>query len=452
MNDDRAELAAAAAVNNNATMARKATNAVASTDSVQQLVVLLGQSVGRGAFGCVYECTVSLPVDDDATDAVDQRLVLKKFGASSRDQFNRERQFYERLASVASARVGNAVDESLLATIRVGFPKLYASSDGGRPTYALLFANAGVNLHAYCSSAAAPPSLTTRARLLRDVVKALRVVHAVGYAHGDVKPKNVLVSCGGGGDDAMPSAKLCDFGLCERLPTTYRPSPRRCGTLAYMSVDAHVGAKSSARSDVESFAWCAYETLLAARYLPWRRDAAWLPPHFDAIVSSAVGGERRSGGGNKYDRALDAKLAFIGLSSAERSRQMTDNAESIDVAADRTLIIPPSAVVANLLELCVDRSVARFGLVGPEMNYGRAPAYDEIEAALSALADNADSAVDDAVPTSDDVVVRTNVLRGVDVAERSSTLERQATSTDCNQRIVDRCNVSSIVDMSTLPL
>ena len=96
-----------------------------------------------------------------------------------------------------------------------------------------------------------------------EVARALADTHAVGLAHLDLKPENVLVSREG-------QVKLTDFdlarsaespeGLNLSLAFTQAAAPAG-GTLAYMSPEQRAGKALDARSDVYTFGVCLFEAL-----------------------------------------------------------------------------------------------------------------------------------------------------------------------------------------------
>jgi serine/threonine protein kinase len=53
------------------------------------------------------------------------------------------------------------------------------------------------------------------AEMLRQIISALKILHKIGYSHGDLKPSNICVR-----QDSKGRLKftLIDFGICQKLP------------------------------------------------------------------------------------------------------------------------------------------------------------------------------------------------------------------------------------------
>src|SRR2546421_11420161 len=67
-------------------------------------------------------------------------------------------------------------------------------------------------------------------RVLRTVSDALNHVHWIGILHGDLKPQNIMLGPGRGGD-----VKLLDFGVAHEMAQLVAANGYHPGTVAYMS-------------------------------------------------------------------------------------------------------------------------------------------------------------------------------------------------------------------------
>lgn len=83
--------------------------------------------------------------------------------------------------------------------------------------------------------------------LMRDVLDAIVVAHAVNVVHRDLKPSNVLV-------DATGRARVLDFGIAARIPDRSGSGPvaPSGGTVGYLSPEAANGEAPSASMDIFS--------------------------------------------------------------------------------------------------------------------------------------------------------------------------------------------------------
>ena len=104
-----------------------------------------------------------------------------------------------------------------------------------------------------------------RVKLLRQAAEAIAAVHAAGYIHRDICPRNFVV------DKNCQSLKLIDFGLTVPATPPFMQPGNRTGTANYMAPEV-VRRKATTQSlDIFSFGVTAYE--LCAFELPWPRGA-----------------------------------------------------------------------------------------------------------------------------------------------------------------------------------
>jgi serine/threonine protein kinase len=105
--------------------------------------------------------------------------------------------------------------------------------------------------------------------IVQETCQALSLVHAAGYAHGDLKPENVLFADRGDGDRSR-EVKLLGFGVASRLsrPSAagFGVSRRRpgevVGTPLYLSPDLILGrVPNGGQADLWALAVMVYEAL-----------------------------------------------------------------------------------------------------------------------------------------------------------------------------------------------
>ncbi len=81
--------------------------------------------------------------------------------------------------------------------------------------------------------------------LARQIAEGLRVAHANGILHRDIKPGNIIITPAG-------TAKIVDFGVAKVMGSTLTEPGVAVGTVAYMSPEQTTGSPVDARSDVWS--------------------------------------------------------------------------------------------------------------------------------------------------------------------------------------------------------
>ncbi|MEU8135474.1 serine/threonine-protein kinase [Streptodolium elevatio] len=102
------------------------------------------------------------------------------------------------------------------------------------------------------------------ARITRQLLEALRAVHAASVVHRDVKPGNVLLSHDG-------RAVLTDFGIATLVgTTTITATGTTIGTLEYMAPERAQGLRPGPASDLWSLGATMYEMLEGRS--PFRRN------------------------------------------------------------------------------------------------------------------------------------------------------------------------------------
>ncbi|EOD14658.1 hypothetical protein EMIHUDRAFT_96355 [Emiliania huxleyi CCMP1516] len=150
-----------------------------------------------------------------------------------------------------------------------------------------------------------PPSTDERRKMLRQLAEALQHLHSHGYAHGDVKLENVLMSI-------QATAHLADFESVreEPAPSAVRSASRSAGggvrTMRYVAPERRSGlpgmSKPSAASDMYAYGVCALlaccdgegegEVVFdaAEQLRGWSRDAASSAggPHLPALLDALL--------------------------------------------------------------------------------------------------------------------------------------------------------------------
>lgn len=131
------------------------------------------------------------------------------------------------------------------------FARLYdfGTIPGGGFYYAMEYVE-GVTL-AQLVERDGPLSPTHAARILRDVCVALAEMHALGLLHRDIKPQNVMLAAGPGGE----TVKVLDFGLVKRMDGAatrdLTAGLRILGTPAYLAPERiEAPASTDPRSDL----------------------------------------------------------------------------------------------------------------------------------------------------------------------------------------------------------
>jgi serine/threonine-protein kinase len=102
-----------------------------------------------------------------------------------------------------------------------------------------------------------------RARFVYQTAEAVAAVHAAGFIHRDVCPRNLLLT------NKREDLKLIDFGLTVPAKPEFMQPGNRTGTPNYMAPELVRRRITDQRLDVFAFGVTAYE--ICTFELPWRR-------------------------------------------------------------------------------------------------------------------------------------------------------------------------------------
>jgi serine/threonine-protein kinase len=122
----------------------------------------------------------------------------------------------------------------------------------------------GVLLHALIS-AKKPFAPAQRIDLVRQAATAIAAVHAAGFVHRDICPRNFLLRSDG-------RLVLFDFGLTVPDKPAFLQPGNRVGTPNYMAPEVIRRRQADRRLDIFSFGVTAYE--ICTLQAPWPRSSA----------------------------------------------------------------------------------------------------------------------------------------------------------------------------------
>jgi serine/threonine-protein kinase len=131
-----------------------------------------------------------------------------------------------------------------------------------------------------------------RLRFIRQAAEALGAVHAAGFIHRDICPRNFLLPKG------SKDLKLIDFGVTVPAEAPFMQPGVRTGNPNYMAPEVVRRKPIDQRLDVFAFGVTAYEML--THDLPWPRGATGM---------AAMQHDRPPGEISKYRPKVDPALA-----------------------------------------------------------------------------------------------------------------------------------------------
>jgi serine/threonine protein kinase len=227
---------------------------------------LLGEEIGRGGMGVVYEAT---RVSDDMRKRVAIKLISDpSVGAGVTKRFERERRI---LATLEYPHIAGLLDGG--------------TTEDGTPWFAMERVD-GAPIDRWC--AARGIDVQSRVQLLRQAAAAVIYAHQRLVVHRDLKPRNILVT-----DDGQ--VKLLDFGIAKVLggaPGDDTATGRLTATVAYASPEQLRGQPVGTVSDVHALGLVLFELVTGQRArqtdepLPVLLEKAQQePPRASAVVN-----------------------------------------------------------------------------------------------------------------------------------------------------------------------
>ncbi len=197
----------------------------------------LDEELGSGGMGTVYRA-----VDDTRGEAVAVKVL--KMGTADPDvvaRFRREQTF----SSVSSPHLVRVLDHG----------------DDEGVLFLVLELLRGQSLRERVTSDD-PVPVKEALQIARDVACALAELHAIGVAHRDIKPGNIMLV-----QEPVPRAVVLDFGIARSLDpqATITSTSFIAGTAGYIAPEITMGGRSyDARADLYSLGVVLYEMVVGA--------------------------------------------------------------------------------------------------------------------------------------------------------------------------------------------
>lgn len=168
----------------------------------------------------------------------------------------------------------------------------YCEADPPYPPYLVMELVDGPSLARLLEDGPVGPAWTMS--LIAQAARALAAAHAAGLVHRDIKPGNLLVSCGG-------QVKITDFGIARKVGSAALTRPGvLMGTAAYLAPERASGASAGPAADLYALGIVAYQCLtgrlpfhgepLAVALAHQQQPLPPLPPTLPAAVAALVTG------------------------------------------------------------------------------------------------------------------------------------------------------------------
>ena len=212
----------------------------------------IGQHLGAGSFGCVFEVTRRGKREKDRPRAVkvirhgEQQLLIPSLEV---DDAKEQKQLKVQPHHISEMEIWHKVSHCQ------GCVKLMETFEGGQYSYAVM-ERCGPSLMDSFNEVINWDE-DELAHLFRGMLLPLVYLHGRRIAHRDVKPDNFLFAS----SVDRRSVKLCDFGMAAFIPKVPGFLRGRFGTAPYMSPEMAKGAGHSFSTDVWSMAASMYMML-----------------------------------------------------------------------------------------------------------------------------------------------------------------------------------------------
>lgn len=164
----------------------------------------LGQQIGKGAFGQVYQASIPKSSKSYAIKIIDKKLVM---------------------TSEMIKRVKNEV--SIHSTLdHPNILRLYHFFEDDRNVYLVMELCEGGELFKLLKQKGKFEEPQAR-QVIKDVILGLTCLHSQGIIHRDLKLSNILLT-------SKMQAKIADFGLAVRQSSPFNEQKTLCGTPNYL--------------------------------------------------------------------------------------------------------------------------------------------------------------------------------------------------------------------------
>lgn len=207
----------------------------------------LGEYIGRGGYGCVYE----------VAHRETGHIAAAKIAIGGSDALDHEHEMYR--------EIWDFWGPSLVGIPRVHF---FGPHENNK---ALVLTALGASLEDRRTASGGRFDLHTVLMIGHQVIDRLESIHDAGVAHCDLKPENLLMGC----DADERVIYLVDFGLSEIIYDKQTGNhvlkdtglPCLVGTLQFAALSSHEGETLSRRDDMQSLLYLL--SFLYKGYLPW---------------------------------------------------------------------------------------------------------------------------------------------------------------------------------------
>ncbi|XP_075059951.1 serine/threonine-protein kinase VRK2 isoform X2 [Mixophyes fleayi] len=223
----------------------------------------LGKMIGQGGFGLVYLASPNVDIPGDDKDAYGIKVEYHQNGP-----LFCELKFYQRAAKQDD--IMKWMNSRKLDFL--GIPKYWGS---GETTFKsakyrfMVIDRLGLDLLKLQNNNNGKLPVITSMQIGIRMLDVLEYIHEHEYVHGDIKAANILLH-----PSDPEKVYLADYGLCYRYcpdgkHKEYKEDLKRChnGTIEFTSLDAHKGATTSRRGDLEILAFCILHWISGK--LPW---------------------------------------------------------------------------------------------------------------------------------------------------------------------------------------